>query len=96
MIAEKIKQFRKCESTDEMAPLLQEFANIADDASDRLRSAQLTYAPIETILSYVKDEAEARYALNLADEWYDSYLEDEALEAGNSKELDDVLYADRF
>ena len=43
-----------------------------------------------------KDEAEARYALNLADEWYDSYLEDEALEAGNSKELDDVLYADRF
>ena len=96
MLAEKLKQFRKCESSDEMAPLLQEFANIADDASDRLRSAQLAYTPLETILSYVKDEAEARYALNLADEWYDSYLEDEALEAGNSKELDDVLYSDRF
>ena len=95
-LVEKLKQFRKCESSDEMAPLLQEFANIADDASARLKSAQLTYAHIETIFLYVKEDAEARYALNLADEWYDSYLEDEALEAENSRELDDVLYADRF
>lgn len=96
MLAEKLRQFRKCDSSDEMAPLLQEFANIADDAADKLRSAQLTYTPLESILSYVKDEAEARYALNLADEWYESYLEDEQHELEYSRELDDVLYADRF
>jgi hypothetical protein len=96
MLAEKLRQFRKCDSSDEMAPLLQEFANIADDASDRLRLAELTYTPLETILIYVKEDAEARYALNLADEWYESYLEDEGLEAENSREIDEVLYADRF
>jgi hypothetical protein len=96
MLADKLKQFRKCDSTDEMAPLLQEFANIADDASDRLRLAELNYTPLESILLYVKEEAEARYALNLADEWYESYLEDEASELENSRELDEVLYADRF
>ena len=94
--AVKLKQFRKCESSDEMAPLLQEFANIADDAHEKVTRAELEYAPLENILLYIKEDAEARYALNLANSWYDSYLEDEALEAENSRELNDVLYADRF
>ena len=96
MLAEKLRQFRKCDSSDEMAPLLQEFANIADDASYKLRSAELNYTNLETILIYVKEDAEARYALNLADEWYESYLEDEQHELEYSRELDEVLYADRF
>jgi hypothetical protein len=95
-LAVKLKQFRKCESSDEMAPLLQEFANIADDAHERVKKAELAYAPLESILLYIKEDAEARYALNLANEWYDSYLEDESLEAENSRELDNVLNADRF
>lgn len=94
--AVKLKQLRKCESSDEMAPLLQEFANIADDAHEKVTRAELEYAPLENILLYIKEDAEARYALNLANSWYDSYLEDEALEAENSRELNDVLYADRF